>query len=64
MAVVCSRKRAIAQSNSNLVGKTTDPYNLIVGMTGFISLLLFFLFITKSGELKPGEDAIEQWHYS
>jgi hypothetical protein len=39
--------------------KRRIPYNLIVGMTGFISLLLFFLFIAKSGELKPGEDAIE-----
>ena len=39
--------------------KRRIPYNLIVGVTGVISLLLFFLFITKSGELKPGEDAIE-----
>jgi hypothetical protein len=34
-------------------------YNIIVGFTGFISLLLFFFFIDKSGVLKPGEDAIE-----
>ncbi len=34
-------------------------YNVTVGLVGFISLLLFFFFINKSGELKPGEDAIE-----
>ena len=34
-------------------------YNLIVGFTGFISLLLFFFFIDKSGVIKPGEKAIE-----
>ncbi len=39
--------------------KRRIPYNLIIGALGFISLLLFFLFITKSGELKPGEDAVE-----
>ena len=35
------------------------PYNLIIGVVGFISLLLFFLFIHLAQELKPGEDAIE-----
>jgi len=35
------------------------PYNLVVGLVGFISLLLFFLFITLAHELKPGEDAVE-----
>jgi hypothetical protein len=35
------------------------PYNVFVGTAGAISLLLFFLFITWSGELKPGEDAVE-----
>jgi hypothetical protein len=35
------------------------PYNLIIGVVGFISLLLFFLFIHLAKELKPGEDAIE-----
>ena len=35
------------------------PYNLIVGGVGFISLLLFFLFINLAHELQPGEDAIE-----
>ena len=35
------------------------PYNLIVGIIGFVSLLLFFLFISLAHELKPGEDAIE-----
>lgn len=35
------------------------PYNLIVGSVGVCSLLLFFFFITHSGELKAGEDAEE-----
>ncbi len=35
------------------------PYNIIIGVVGFISLLLFFLFIHLAHELKPGEDAIE-----
>ena len=35
------------------------PYNLIVGIVGVCSLLLFFFFISQSGELKPGEDAEE-----
>jgi hypothetical protein len=35
------------------------PYNLVVGATGAISLVLVFLFLTWSGELKPGEDLIE-----
>ncbi len=35
------------------------PYNLIVGVIGAISLLLFFLFISLAHELKPGEDAVE-----
>lgn len=35
------------------------PYNLIVGAIGIISLFLFFVFISLSHELKPGEDAIE-----
>jgi len=35
------------------------PYNLIVGIIGFVSLLLFFLFISLAHELKPGEDAVE-----
>jgi hypothetical protein len=35
------------------------PYNLIVGVVGIVSLLLFFLFIDLAHELKPGEDAIE-----
>ncbi len=39
--------------------KRRIPYNLIVGTIGFISLLLFLLFITKSRELQPGEDAVE-----
>ncbi len=35
------------------------PYNFFVGTTGIGSLLLFFMFITKTGTLAPGEDAIE-----
>ena len=35
------------------------PYNFVVGFVGFISLLLFFLFIALAHELKPGEDAVE-----
>ena len=35
------------------------PYNIIVGVVGFISLMLFFLFIDLAHELKPGEDAVE-----
>lgn len=35
------------------------PFNLIVGGVGFISLLFYFLFISMSGKLKPGDDAIE-----
>lgn len=35
------------------------PYNAIVGIYGFLSLILYFVFIYLSKELKPGEDAIE-----
>jgi hypothetical protein len=35
------------------------PYNLIIGIFGCFSLILFFLFINASGHLKPGEDAVE-----
>ena len=35
------------------------PYNLIVGTTGLISLSLFYFFISRTTELKPGEDAVE-----
>ena len=36
------------------------PYNLIVGVIGAISLLLFFLFISLAHKLKPGyQDAVE-----
>ncbi len=33
--------------------------NVLIGGVGFVSLILFFLFITASGTLKPGEDAVE-----
>jgi len=35
------------------------PYNIIVGSVGVCSLLLFFLFISQSNVLEPGEDAVE-----
>jgi hypothetical protein len=35
------------------------PYNLIVGTTLLISLLLFYFFISRTNALKPGEDAVE-----
>jgi len=35
------------------------PFNLIVGVIGLCSLLLFFVFIHWAGVLKPGEDAVE-----
>jgi hypothetical protein len=35
------------------------PYNFIVGCVGFISLIIFFISIASSGELKPGDDAVE-----
>jgi len=35
------------------------PYNLIVGILGIISFLLYVVFLDWAHELKPGEDAIE-----
>ena len=35
------------------------PYNFIVGSVGLCSLVLFFVFITHSDVLAPGEDAEE-----
>jgi hypothetical protein len=35
------------------------PYNIIVGSVGLCSLVLFFVFITYSGVLAPGEDPEE-----
>lgn len=35
------------------------PYNLVVGGIGFVSLVIFFVCIVSSGELGPGEDAVE-----
>jgi len=35
------------------------PFNLIVGLAGLCSLFLFFAFISMSGKLAPGEDAVE-----
>ena len=35
------------------------PFNLIVGVYGILSLLVFCLAINSSGHLRPGEDAVE-----
>ena len=35
------------------------PYNLLVGVCGVTSLIVFFLAIAASGALQPGEDAVE-----
>ncbi len=35
------------------------PYNIIVGISGVLSLIVFYFLIAKSGELQPGEDAVE-----
>jgi hypothetical protein len=35
------------------------PYNLVIGGYGIACLLVFFWGITTSGELRPGEDAVE-----
>ena|SRR5215216_2607363 len=35
------------------------PYNFIVGVSGLVSLLLFYFFISRTNALKPGEDAVE-----
>ena len=35
------------------------PYNIIVGLIGFASLMLFFFFITNCDVLEGGEDAVE-----
>jgi hypothetical protein len=35
------------------------PFNLIVGVYGIACLLVYFLAISSSGHLGPGEDAVE-----
>jgi hypothetical protein len=35
------------------------PYNVIVGALGLVSLVVFFVSISTSGRLQPGEDAVE-----
>jgi hypothetical protein len=35
------------------------PYNLIMYVSGIVSLIIFFIFINLAHELKPGEDAVE-----
>jgi hypothetical protein len=35
------------------------PFNLIVGVYGSLCFLIFFWAITASGQLQPGEDAVE-----
>ncbi|MCW3059018.1 MAG: hypothetical protein JWQ02_839 [Capsulimonas sp.] len=34
-------------------------YNVIVGVVGFVSLIIFMLVMSAPGILKPGEDAVE-----
>jgi hypothetical protein len=35
------------------------PYNFAIGAFGIVSLLIFFVSISASGHLQPGDDAIE-----
>lgn len=35
------------------------PYNIIIGVLGTVSLLLFYFFILSCDVLRPGEDAVE-----
>jgi hypothetical protein len=35
------------------------PYNVLVGVVGIASLAVYVACLTQSGELRPGEDALE-----
>lgn len=35
------------------------PYNIVIGVIGFASMVMSFFLILASGTLQPGEDAIE-----
>ena len=35
------------------------PFNIIIGIYGAICLVIFFVAIQSSGQLQPGEDAVE-----
>jgi hypothetical protein len=35
------------------------PFNILVGVYGFVCLFVFYAAIETSGHLKPGEDAVE-----
>lgn len=35
------------------------PYNLLVGLTGLCSFVLFYFFVSKTNALPAGEDAVE-----
>jgi hypothetical protein len=35
------------------------PFNIVIGVYGVLCLLIFFWAILTSGELRPGEDAVE-----
>lgn len=35
------------------------PFNVVIGTYGFICLMIFFWAIVTSGQLQPGEDAVE-----
>ncbi len=39
--------------------KRRIPFNIIIGLYGIFSLVVFFWAITTSGHLEPGEDAVE-----
>lgn len=39
--------------------KRRIAYNVIIGIVGLISLVIYYFLLETSGYLKPGEDAIE-----
>ena len=39
--------------------KRRIPYNILIGAWGIVCLVVFFVAIVNSRELKPGEDAVE-----
>ena len=39
--------------------KRRIPYNIVIGIVGLISLVIYYFLLETSGYLKPGEDAVE-----
>ena len=39
--------------------KRRVPFNIVIGTYGVLSLLIFFWALSSSGQLMPGEDAVE-----